>query len=382
MPRQKEKCNITNDELISMGFSVVQARDPSKFYCCISECHVEQDSEMLCVQHYEETHSAELLTAVESSEKERVTCKICRKVFPAVADLQIHREDSFQPSFQCNTCGNDGFTKETALAHSGKPCTVDRFTCPCGFLTNESLSLTMHFNSGMCNHGFGLLEDLNKEDTIEVLPVPNSDQEEASNPPATEQQSDVKRYICKLCGALRKSKVSLRNHQRSEKMQTLRQQLAFDSGTEVAGIPGKMYNCKWCRAPTNNLTHLIQCRSNRKEILRCKKCHLKFFSRKRLEFHNRRGCRAKAKLLNYNCPHCERRFYHPSVLERHVTMDHRADWDLRGLDPTRKYVCTTCGFRFRRKFSLERHMNVHNRKSDEKPVVMEPVAEASTQPSQ
>lgn len=376
MPPQKEKCDITNDELISMGFSVVQTREPSKFYCCISKCHVEQDSELQCVQHYEETHSAELLTAVESSGKEGVTCKICRKVFPAVEDLQIHREDSFQPSFQCNTCRNDGFTRETALAHSGKACTVDRLTCPCGFLTNESLSLTTHFHSGMCNHGFGLLEELNKEDTIKVLPVPNSDQEKASNPSATEQQSDGKRYICKHCGASRKSEQSLRHHQRSEKMKTLRQQLSFDSGREVVGIPGKMYNCKWCREPTNNLTHLIQCMANRKEKLRCKKCHLMFSSKRRLEFHYRRGCRGKAKLLSYNCPYCERRFYHPSVLERHVTMDH--DWDLRGLDPTRKHVCTTCGFRFRRKFSLDRHMNVHNRKADEKPVKMEPAMEGST----
>ncbi|XP_065094038.1 zinc finger protein 616-like [Ochlerotatus camptorhynchus] len=370
LPARREKCDITRSELISMGFSVMATRDPSKFYCCISKCEVVQDSELQCVQHYEKTHTEELQqsTTDESNEKEGVKCKICRKVFQTVKDLQIHREDSFQPLFQCNTCGNDGFTRETALGHSERACTVNRFTCPCGFLTDEPSSLTIHFNSGMCNRGFGLLEEMKKEDTIKVLPVSNADQEEVSNLSTTEQQSDVKRYICKHCGASRKSEISLRNHQRLEKMRTLRQQLSFDSGREVDGIPGKMYNCKWCNEPTNNLTHLIQCMANKKEKLRCKKCYLKFFSKRRLELHYMRGCRAlptKTKLLNYNCPYCERRFYHPSVLERHVTMDHRIDWNQRELDPTRKYICTTCGFRFRRKFCLNRHMIVHSRKRDE-----------------
>lgn len=376
MPLKRE-CDITDSELIALGFSVMYTRDLSKTYCCIKNCQdAAHDSEPQCIKHYEETHPVELesITVESSCGKAATTlkCGICRMSFQAGKYLQIHREDSFQPLFQCNTCGSDAFTRETALEHFERICTVKRFSCPCGFLTDDSSSLKAHFISKTCDRGLGLSDEETEEDPK------NSEQEKTSKSPSPELQGNVKHYVCTYCCALKNSANSLKRHQQLEKDQALRQQLTFDVGREVEGVPGKMYACKWCNQPTNNVTHLVQCMVNVKEKLRCRRCLQKFVSKRRLHFHNMRGCRGRmVKARSLNCPYCERRFFHPNVLERHVTMDHPFDCSLRKLDPSRKFVCTTCGYRFRRKFCLERHMLVHNRKFKKNPIQWESVADGS-----
>ncbi|XP_062560326.1 zinc finger protein 337-like [Armigeres subalbatus] len=303
--QQSEK---NNDGLIGMGFTMRITRNLRMFYCCKEECQGEYDSEEQCAEHFEQNHKTDLLENLTQSQFNKFTCKSCHLTFADEMSLSVHRDNLYRPLFQCNNCGKDGLSRKTAMLHSKSVCKVNRFSCSCGFLTNELSALKDHFQPDICNE-IRIESDANQPGSSKL-----SGQKDGTSPMTG---STDERHICKNCGIERNNHLSLQKHLRIEVRRALREQSMLDRGKAMDGIPGKVYTCRWCNEPTNNLQHLVKCMCDAKE---CATCRKRFTNIHLLTLHLKREC--KTRNIGFQCPFCENRFSHVGRLNRHISRDH------------------------------------------------------------
>ena len=109
--------------------------------------------------------------------------------------------------------------------------------------------------------------------------------------------------------------------------------------------------CHKCFSSTQTLTNHVKLHTKELEFS-CELCEKQFVSRSVLGNHMKTHDQAY-KIPRFNCPHCLKKFTHPSNLKRHIRTAHFE------MSDKKTYDCTECGKSFRDPSALKHHLKTH-----------------------
>ncbi|XP_065094043.1 zinc finger protein Xfin-like [Ochlerotatus camptorhynchus] len=280
----------TNDEIIAMGFSF--NRKTTMFYCCISQCATVCETQQQLCDHFQQLHPRmrEENMQRNSNLTNIFRCPICFSGFPTEKTLQIHMEDAYDPAFRCNTCRYSCLSRKNAVKHAMVPCGAKLHRCSCGFSTPYTYAIKRHMNTLGCPIEGSSLRN------YRIRPTKSSEKGATGS---ETRKSEI--YKCQNCEKFFRTIASLRRHTESELSRALAKQEARDPGKKVVGSLQKQYTCCWCKAITDDSSHLVQCMVKAEKDTgedighKCSNCDRKFiYYNKYLEHRNRKVCLHKS----------------------------------------------------------------------------------------
>lgn len=323
-----------------MGFSL--NRSVSMLYCCVSRCS------MVCkTQEQLRNHSEQMHAKVRNKNMRRnpddenvFRCPICLEAFPTEKRLQIHLEEAYDPTFQCDVCRR-WLSKQNAIQHGTGPCRAGMHHCSCGYSTPYTSSMKRHIRLRGC-------------------PIEGNSLRNYNIKPRKSRKSDAEPlHKCQYCEKCFYSTADLQKHSESELSRALAKQEARKPGMQIEGSTKKQYTCSWCNTITDDSIHLVHCMIKAEKDTGenvghiCSICSRNFKNyNKYLEHRINKVC----SLTNWaTCEPCGMRFPTRRLLRKHRENTH-------GRTITRRTAhgnieCSKCHQRFVTKFTLKRHWN-------------------------
>ena len=174
--------------------------------------------------------------------------------------------------------------------------------------------------------------------------------------------SDIRAFVCNVCGRSYKGRGSLSLHMRShngvyETCETcghnFRDPGDLRKHIRAVHLKIKNFKCDICGHASSNQSNLNQHlkshldKSIQDKKFQCEECNWRTVNASQLRVH----MKTHIKTLDYKCPHCEKQFTCEDYLNKHVRNMH----DITG----ETFQCTQCPKSFARKGYLNKHMKLH-----------------------